>query len=250
MRFADDVVDEDRTASPATALELWESALDAVFASGPCSQPGLAALRDTVERFNLPRFLFDELIVGVRADLEPVRFDAFDDLERYCYRVAGVVGLICLRIWGVLQDANAAEADRLARACGTAFQLTNILRDIREDADRGRLYLPIEDLRAFDLEEAGLLAPESASGACALIRFEAERATVLYDASRPLAAMIAPDSRATFLAMYLVYRHLLERIRDHPEAVLRGRVGLSPSDKLAVVAKALYLARRPDPTTP
>ncbi|MBM3492848.1 MAG: phytoene/squalene synthase family protein [Armatimonadetes bacterium] len=245
MRLADDMADESACTSSGTeALDRWSGALASIYSGAVPDHPSLPAFHDAVHRYQLPRRLFEELIEGVRMDLVPARYATFLELERYCYRVAGVVGLICIRIWGV---SDFARATPLAEQCGTAFQLTNILRDVREDAARGRLYVPMEPLARFGVTESDIQRHDTAARVQALIEFEADRAARLYDCCRDLAALIEPDSRAAFLAMYLVYRALLDRISASPTSVMRGRVGLTVAAKVGAVSKALRLARLRDP---
>ncbi len=243
MRQADDLADEHGTPD-ISAIEEWHGALESAISGASSIHPVIRALADTVRRYDIPRTYFSELIKGVRSDLGPVSFSTFSELEDYCYKVAGVVGLVCLRIWGV---CDARRADSLAIRCGTAFQLTNILRDLREDCGRGRVYLPEEDLHRHGLSGETLLNPEHAVQARSLIAFETERARKLYDGCRELPALISPDSRAAFMAMFLVYRALLYKIASDPGAPLERRVSLSAAQKLATLASALIRSRRDDP---
>ena len=242
MRYADDAVDE-ATSGHASALSEWQAALNAVYdsAAAPTASAVLPALRDTVERFSLPREWFVELLEGVRSDIEPVHFDTDADLDRYCYRVAGVVGLICLRIWGA---KDYAAADPLAIQCGAAFQHTNILRDLREDALRGRVYLPASELDRYRVSPSDLSQLVPSPQVLSLVADHAAGTEHLYSRCASLATMISRDARATFLAMYLIYRDLLHHIRRDPGAVFRRRLSLSPLRKLFLAAKALSLARR------
>src|SRR5262249_3740438 len=158
LRHTDDLADEPGPAEQkAEALESWRHALDVALAGDPGARPGLPALADTVARHALPPHLLHEAIEGVSMDIQPRGFAAFDELADYCYHVASVVGLCCLHIWGYRSEGG--EAERLAEHCGIALQLTNILRDVREDALSGRIYLPRDDLTRFGV------APEDLSSA-------------------------------------------------------------------------------------
>jgi phytoene synthase len=240
MRYADDLADE-ATVPGAPGLNVLETALDGSYAPDAPFSTIMPAFLDTVARYDLPLQLFRDLIEGVRMDLTATAIATYAELERYCYHVAGVVGLVCVRIWGV---SDQRRADELAVQCGTAFQLTNILRDVREDAGLGRRYIPDEDLTRFGLTPTTWLDAANAGRTSALIGYEAKRARDLYDACRPLADLIEPESRPAFLAMYLIYRGLLERIARDPHAVLRRRVVLSRAAKVGLLMKALVLARR------
>ncbi len=243
MRQADDLADEQGSPDVA-AIEGWHGALEAALSGMATDHPVILALADTVTRYDIPRVYFSELIAGVRSDLGPVSITTFRDLETYCYRVAGVVGLVCLRIWGVSDNRRAED---LAVQCGTAFQMTNVLRDLREDASRGRVYLPQEDFDRFGLTARTFLQKEHADQTRNLITFECQRARELFDGCRSLAALIAEDSRSAFVTMFLTYRALLDKIARDTGAPLRGRVSLSLPEKLAIVTRSLMVARRADP---
>ena len=167
-------------------------------ARGPLQRtiPVWPAFHHTVRRFGIPHEYFRQMIDGVSSDLEPRRFETFDELYRYCYQVASVVGLTIIHIFGF----DTRSALPLAEKCGVAFQLTNILRDIREDAERGRIYLPAEDLRA--LRSDGRRSARGKSQRrrfCKLMRFEAARARAYYNESRPLLDLIHPRSRSSLV---------------------------------------------------
>src|SRR5581483_7066223 len=142
-------------------------------------------------RFGIPHEYFQAMIDGVASDLEPRRFDMFEDLYRYCYQVASVVGLTIIHIFGF----DSRSALPLAEKCGVAFQLTNILRDIREDAGNGRIYVPLEDLRAFGVSEQDLCEGRRTEAFLRLMAFEAARARKFYDESSPLLDLVHRRSR-------------------------------------------------------
>jgi phytoene synthase len=202
---------------------------------GP-DDPVLVALADTGRNFPIPMQAFGELIDGCVADVRGTSYQTFDDLHYYCRCVAGSIGRLSLGIFGTSQDLQ--EAARLADSLGVALQLTNILRDIREDHENGRVYLPAEDLAKFD---CNLDDPDPAQFT-RLVEFEAERARDWYATGLRLLPMLDHRSAACTGAMAGIYRQLLERIAAQPAAVLRGRMSLSAGEKAAVAVKAL--ARR------
>jgi 15-cis-phytoene synthase len=214
--------------------------------------PVMLALADARTRFPLPLDALDDLIDGVRMDVRGTRYETFDELVPYCRRVAGAVGRACLAIFGV-RDGHAAELARayeLADDLGVALQLTNILRDVREDAAGGRVYLPAEDLRRFGLPEqpAELLAamPPGARDAEALERlvaFEAQRARDWFARGMTLTALLDRRSAACVLAMAGIYRRLLERIDHAPLRALSERMSLPAREKAWVAARGLLGAR-------
>jgi phytoene synthase len=198
--------------------------------------PVLLALADTGRNFPVPMQAFGELIDGCVADVRGTHYETFDDLLYYCRCVAGSIGRLSLGIFGT---SGAPEvASRLADSLGVALQLTNILRDIREDYDNGRVYLPAEDLAKFDCA----LGPDNRTQNPAftkLVEFEADRARDWYAAGLQLLPMLDRRSAACTGAMAGIYRRLLDRIAAQPAAVLRGRMSLSAGEKAVVAVKAL-----------
>jgi phytoene synthase len=203
---------------------------------GDPEDPVLLALADVARTFPVPIAAFGELIDGCVADVRGTSYATFEDLLYYCRCVAGSIGRLSLGIFGTSQDAEVAA--RLADSLGVALQLTNILRDIREDHGNGRVYLPAEDLVKFDVD---LSAPENAQFT-KLVDFEVERARDWYATGLRLLPMLDWRSAACTGAMAGIYRRLLDRIAADPGTVLRGRVSLSGKEKAAVAARAL--ARR------
>jgi 15-cis-phytoene synthase len=233
MRYCDDLSDE--PGATRGAINRWraelENALDGRF-SGHALWP---AFYHTVRQFGIPSNYFQEMIEGVASDLEPRRMETFDQLRRYCYQVASVVGLTAIHVFGF----DTKSALPLAAKCGVAFQLTNILRDIREDAERDRIYLPAEDLRQYGVSEEDLRMGHRTDNFLALMRFEAARARAYYDESRPLLEMIHPRSRPSLWALIAIYSGLLERIERSNYDVFTRRVRLSPLEKSWIVVRAL-----------
>ncbi len=241
MRYCDDIVDEDTGKSDRkTRLNSCRKALDIAY--GETTAKGtdlLPAFADTVRRFEIPRTYFDAIIDGAEMDLTITRYPTFDDLYRYCYRVASAVGLVCIHIFGF----QGKEAERYAESCGIAFQLTNILRDIREDAGMGRVYLPQEDLEAFGYSEEHIRGAVFNKEFRRLMVFQVERARGYYEAALPLLPLVQSSSRACLAAMIGIYRACLEEIPRRQYDVYAGRVGLSAWKKLAITARALILKR-------
>ena len=195
--------------------------------------PVLLALADVKRNFPVPMEAFGELIDGCVADVRGTRYETFEDLHHYCRCVAGSIGRLSLGIFGTRHGQQ--EAACLADSLGVALQLTNILRDIREDHENGRVYLPAEDLAKFDID---LDAP-SVSQFIRLVEFEAERAREWYAAGWQLLPMLDRRSAACTGAMAGIYRRLLERIAAQPAAVLDSRVSLSTGEKAMVAVRAL-----------
>jgi phytoene synthase len=235
MRVADDLADSPvPTELRRTALELWRRQLGEAMA-GVYQHPLHPALHATIVRFEIPRAHLDAVLDGVCMDLDTDRYQTFDDLYPYCFRVASAVGLSCVRIWG----AAGETVDSYAAAAGVAFQLTNILRDVAEDACRHRVYLPQEDLRRFGYGEDDLLKGRLDDRFRALMRFEASRAYDYYAAAEPLAKLLPPAGQAVFLVMWRTYRGLLDEIVRREFNVFGGRVRLSWLHKLWLVGSAL-----------
>jgi phytoene synthase len=235
LRIADDLADGPGTATEKRlALDAWETALDAAL-DGRFSHRLHPALRHTVGTYRIPREYLAAVLAGVHMDLDPVAFATFDALYPYCYRVASAVGLACIHIWG-FRDARAKHHAELA---GIAFQLTNILRDLAEDAARGRVYLPHEDLQRFGYSEADLQRGERNARFRDLMRFEAERAHRYYREAEPLRAMLPPHGQAVFQVMLNTYRGLLAEIERCDFDVFSRRVSLPRWRKLGLVLAAL-----------
>ena len=219
----------DLEAARQAVLNLDEANLD----EAGDGDPVLLALADTKRNFPVPMEAFGELIDGCVADVRGTHYETFEDLHYYCRCVAGSIGRLSLGIFGTSRDPD--EAARLADSLGVALQLTNILRDIREDRQNGRIYLPAEDLAKFDVD---LDAPNP-SQFTRLVEFEAERARDWYATGWRLLPMLDRRSAACTGAMAGIYRHLLERIAAQPGAVLNSRVSLSTGEKAMVAVRAL-----------
>jgi phytoene synthase len=258
LRHVDDLADDDRRNIPArqaaledlrNSLSLWERAGVRVPANyfAPSSfplelekvhNPILPALADTVARYRIPLEYLTAVIDGVEMDLAGQQYETFADLEQYCQRVASVVGLACIHIWGF----RGPQALEPARRCGVAFQLTNILRDLKDDAEHGRVYLPQEDFRRFSYSVEQLSRGEANPQFVDLMQFEIARAERLYASAEELESMLQRDGRRVFRAMTATYRAVLAKIKRHPAEVFRRRIRLSPWEKTRIAAGAL-LAR-------
>lgn len=238
MRHADDLADGDEAADEKeAALVAWRRDLDAALEGRPSAWPGLAALADVVERHAIPPSLLHEVIDGVEMDVEPRRFAHFDDLADYCRRVASAVGLCCIHIWGF--DSEGGEAERLAERCGLALQLTNILRDVREDAERGRIYLPEDDLRRFGVEPGDLAAERPSEPLRRLLAEYARKAYEYYQDGAKLVPLVDPPGRPVLLTIVGIYRALLDEIVRRDYDVLSARARIPGWRKLAVALRSL-----------
>jgi phytoene synthase len=205
------------------------------------TDPVAVALADAAERFAIPLTGLDELIDGVQMDLRGDTYETWDDLAGYCRCVAGAIGRLSLGVFGTVGGAHGAErASEYADTLGLALQLTNILRDVREDAANGRTYLPANDLAKFGCS-AGFreAVPPPGADFTGLMEFEVRRARALFATGYRLLPMLDRRSGACVAAMAGIYRRLLERIAADPEAVLRGRVSLPGHEKAYVAARGL-----------
>lgn len=194
------------------------------------------ALHDTVNRFRIPSRYLLEIVDGVLADQQKTRFDTYEQLEHYCYLVASAVGLACLHIWE-FDEPLPSEA---AIDCGLAFQLTNILRDISEDARRGRIYLPRQHFSQHGLAEDDLLRPRADDRLACLVEDEIRRAKVLYASGWRVWESLGPDGRPMFSMMWRTYRKLLDRIADDPRAVATKRIRLSRKERMGLVSQHFF----------
>ncbi len=236
MRSTDDISDGDAgLESKRTMLRDWRAYLDAAYSGAAQDDPLLPAFRDTVRRFSIPAEYFQWVIDGAEMDLDVAQYETFEDLYKYCFNVASAVGLVCLQIFGYREE----RAKKLAEQCGIAFQLTNILRDIKEDAERGRIYLPLEDLKKFGYTTGELQSGVLNERFRKLMHFETERTREYYAAARNLLPLVEKSSRPALWAMIAIYGRILDRIVERRFDVFRGRVRLAGGEKLAIALKAL-----------
>jgi phytoene synthase len=250
MRHADDISDdpslpvEQRRAK----LDEWVNALRRVVDGERTDDPVLFALADSQKQFNVPLDLLEKLVQGTEMDVPApsvaklasvaaapqLHYESFDQLYHYCYHVASVVGLVCIRIFGYRDP----RAEKLAEEVGVAFQLTNILRDVKEDAGLGRVYLPREDFARFGIDAQALTNGSAPASLRPVMEFEALRARAYYRAAEELLPLINDDSRAALWTLVEIYRRLLERIIARNYNVFSERVSLSTAEKLRIMAKA------------
>jgi phytoene synthase len=196
----------------------------------------LPALRDAVDRYSIPSRYLLEIVDGVLADQQKTRFDTYEQVEHYCYLVASAVGLACLHVWGFEEPLPIDSAID----CGIAFQLTNILRDVAEDAGRGRIYLPRQHYEQHGLTEDDLLRPRSDDRLRCLVLDEVNRARKLFDSGWNVWDSLHPDGRPMFSMMWRTYRKLLDRIAEDPGTIVVRRVSLSTTDKIGIVSHHFF----------
>ena len=243
-RLVDDVADEGNDlVAKQRNLAKWRTALDeTVNVAGPSvSAPKhapetLPALVDTIRRYNIPTRYLHDLISGAEMDLTIKTYPTFDRLREYCYRVAGTVGVTCTHIFG-FRDQRALD---LAEKLGLAFQLTNIIRDVREDFSLGRVYIPDEDLVRYNVSPADFGRTQATLGVRELLRFEAERAWQNYEEGAELLDLVDADSRGTLWLLVHTYSALLARIESLDFAVFGERVRLSKPEKMLFIARARF----------
>jgi squalene synthase HpnC/squalene synthase HpnD len=234
MRLVDNVSDElGDLDSKRNGLARWRAMLDEAIAGRATASPILPALADTIARFEIPSRYFHDLILGAEMDLTVSSYATFDRLSEYCYRVAGTVGLTCLHVFG-FHDPKAPD---LAERLGLAFQLTNIIRDVRADFDMGRAYLPAEDLERFEVSESQLSGPLTPQ-IRELLEFEADRAWHFYREGASLVDRVDADSRATLWALIRTYSSLLARIEERDFDVFSSRISLSSAEKIQYLLTA------------
>ncbi len=236
MRYCDDLSDDAGIADRAAAIARWSDDLHAALAGKAPDNPIWPAFVDSVERFKIPHQYFDDMITGVSSDLEPRRVQTFDELYRYCYHVASVVGLTIIHVFRF----ESPQALELAEKCGIAFQLTNILRDVREDADNDRIYWPAEDLQRFGVAPEDLRRTTLTPALKKMLAFEAQRARAYYEESRPLIELVSPGSRASLRALIGIYSRLLEKIVAADYDVLSQRVRVPNWEKFWILFRSRW----------
>jgi phytoene synthase len=251
MRRCDDLSDDaslplrERRAK----LEAWLDAFHRAQAGQPTDDAILLALTDTQRRYQIPAELLDQLAFGTLMDVpegeEPteqvvgtqqelvIQYRTFKDLYLYCYHVASVVGLVCIKIFGY-RDPN---AEHLAERCGIAFQLTNIIRDVKEDAQMGRVYLPLEDLQRFELTPGELKSSPDRGRLRSLLTMEADRARDFYKSGHDLIPLVNEDSQPALWVLVTIYQRLLEKIAQKQYDVYAGKVRLTTIEKVSVLGK-------------
>jgi phytoene synthase len=256
MRRCDDITDDPVLTLPERRrkLDQWLDALHHAQQNNPTDDPIFLALVDTQRRFQIPAGLLDELAMGTAMDIQEVtvdptedeplfalqpsliRYKTFEDLRAYCYRVASVVGLVCIHIFGYRDPA----AEALAERCGLAFQLTNIIRDVKEDAQLGRIYLPLEDLVKFGVSAEDLLTTPNPEHFRPLLSMEADRAREFYQSGDQLIPYVSEDSQPALWVLINIYRRLLEKIAEREYDVFTARVSLTVPEKLRILGKGIW----------
>jgi len=258
MRLCDDIADDAALSLPERRqkLDAWLDALHRAQQGQPTDDAILLALTDAQRRYTIPAGLLDELALGTAMDVadspdageatpdalnrDPgltVRYRTFEDLRQYCYRVASVVGLVCIHVFGYRDP----EAEPLAERCGLAFQLTNIIRDIKEDASMGRVYIPEEDLEKFGLSAQDLVTVPDPARLRPLLTFEADRARELYASGDALIPYISEDSQPGLWVLINIYRGLLGKIAEKQYDVFTAKVALSRWEKLRILGKGFFM---------
>lgn len=259
MRRCDDISDDPSLPlhERRARLESWLDALHHAHSGEPTDEPVLLALIDVQRRFGIPLGLLDQLAFGTLTDVqesssEPsrhasdaghaapslgsavtVQYQTFQELQRYCYQVASVVGLVCIKIFGY-RDSS---AEPLAERCGIAFQLTNIIRDVKEDALLGRVYLPAEDLEKFGISTSDLLEGRKPAHLHPLLEFEANRAREFYQSGYELIPLVDEDSQPALWVLISIYQRLLDKIALREYDVFGGKIRLTVTEKLAILGK-------------
>jgi 15-cis-phytoene synthase len=251
MRRCDDIADDASlsTAERRQKLDTWLDALHRAQQGQPTDDAILLALTDAQRRYSIPAGLLDELAQGTAMDVDEgessqeatsgltVHYQTFEELRQYCYRVASVVGLVCIHVFGYRDP----QAEPLAERCGLAFQLTNIIRDVKEDASMGRVYIPEEDLSRFGLSVPDVLNSPDPTRLRGVLAFEAERARECYSAGEQLIPYISEDSQPALWVLVTIYRRLLEKIAAKQYDVITAKVALSRWEKTRVLAKGFLM---------
>jgi phytoene synthase len=236
MRHCDDLSDDPHLAKGKVEqnISLWRVELDRALNGHAAEDPLWPAFRDTVHRYAIPHRFFHEMIDGVMSDVNPQQMATYEDLYEYCYKVASVVGMTIIHIFGF----TSMRALLLAEKCGVAFQITNIMRDVREDAEMGRVYLPAEDLRRFGVTTEQLKSGAENERFRQLMKFEAARARACYRESAKLLRLIDRRSRRSLWALRAIYQLLLWKIERANFGVLSRRINVSKGTKIMLLLAA------------
>ena len=251
MRHADDIADDPGlpVAEKRARLESWLEQVHRVVDGAQTDDPVLMALADAQKKFAIPLDLLDKLVYGTTMDCEQstaggrtstagptVLYRSFEELYDYCYHVASVVGLVCIKIFGYRDP----QAERLAEHLGIAFQLTNIVRDVKEDAAMGRMYLPAEDLRLYGVPPAIVDNGSAAAALRPVLELQARRAREFYADGEKLLPLIEPESQPALWTLMTIYRNLLEKIALKNFDVFSERVRLTTAEKMKILAKGMW----------
>ncbi|MDT3778265.1 presqualene diphosphate synthase HpnD [Nitrospira sp. MA-1] len=234
-KMVDSAVDEPAPGShPIEEVRKWRQELTATYQGHP-TQPVTTSLAAHLQTFDIPEALLQELISGVEMDLTTNRFASFADLYQYCYRVASVVGLICLKIF----QTQSPAAEDYAVNLGLAFQLTNILRDLKGDAEQNRIYLPLEDLQRFGYPEEALLGQQESPALVELVKFECERAHTYYRQAQEILQTLPPTDQKSLVVSEImrgVYSRILTQLEDQHYQVFGPRIRVAPIQRLGIAA--------------
>ena len=251
MRRCDDIADDAALSLPERRQKLaeWQDAVHKALAGYPTDDAVLLALTHAQRSYEIPSLLLDQLAEGTAMDVQedavgdrearagvpalPVQYKTFDDLRLYCYCVASVVGLVCIRVFGYRDP----RAEPLAENLGLAFQLTNIIRDVKEDAAQGRIYLPGEDLFQFKVSVPELQSRGDSPSLRLLLAAQADRAREYYRSGDDLVPLIDEDSQPALWVLLTIYRRLLEKIASRRYDVFSGKVSLTAREKLLILGK-------------
>lgn len=234
-REVDDIVDNMSDPSVArTKLAWWREEIGRLFAGSP-QHPVTRALAEPIAGFNLPREHFLEIIDGMEMDLDYQSYPSFRELSLYCHRVASMVGLMAAEIFGY-EDRH---TQKYAHNLGTAFQLTNILRDVREDASRGRIYIPLDEMQRFGVSNEEIMGIQTTNGIRALLRFQANRAREYYRKAFEQLPETDRYAQRSSLAMAAIYLDTLNEIEKDGFNVLEKRISLTPLRKLWLAWKTV-----------
>ncbi|MDP9727479.1 phytoene/squalene synthase family protein [Alicyclobacillus tolerans] len=237
-RLCDDAVDEFSGEEAMSQLNRIQEVLERALADDYEQQTDaiVYALGDSIRRFQIPIAPFYGLLEGMRMDIQPQIYRTFDELKEYLKRVAGTIGEMCIGIFGIREG----DASEMAVDMGIALQLTNILRDLKEDVERGRIYLPQEDFERFGYSMGDLKALRHTPAFIELMSFQVSRAYQFYHRVRPLFSMVEPDSLRCMRVLYMVYFNLLKRIEEDGYNVLTRRIRISTPRKLWLVGETLW----------
>ena len=232
-RLCDDIADDDLPLAEKRRLLAQTRTMIAGSHNGRSRDPVVTALHDSSRDFGIPTRYFEEIIDGVEMDLTWTRFANFGELRTYCYRVASTVGLVCIEVFGY-DDPRAKE---YAVDLGLAMQLTNIMRDVKEDSQRGRIYIPIDEINSFEYSEQQLMDGVVNEAFLELMRFQAKRARRYFESGKRLLPLLSSQSRACPAVLHGVYSAILDRIEASGFNVFDRRIGLTKGEKIFITAK-------------
>jgi phytoene synthase len=241
-RFADDIVDESAGGDVRERIDRWEEELERCYAGSP-THPITVALADAATHYPIPKSAFAGLIEGCRMDLFKNRYASYEELLVYSDLVATTISTMSLAVFGYRDDRNESAVER-GRDLATAFQLTNIIRDVGEDTEKNRIYLPQDELDRFGVRESELMEKKMNPRFTEMMRFQVARVRDLYHRAEPLLDVIDPDARRCTCLMGTVYYRILGKIENLGYRVFDGRIGLSLPEKLALVSRT-FLSRKP-----